>query len=136
MTEIRGAATRAEKKPSYFSGRGNRKEYWFSIGVIFALSLVLYYFMPDLSGSGMTMAVIFTQIRRLHDLDHTGWWSIVAQGAGLAVGLLAWPLTSMEIGAVIGGTVPLGFLVWVGCVRGDPYENRFGKPQTKPFAVT
>ena len=95
-----------------FRGRSSRSEYWwfllFYIIVIIALSIL------DISGAGVLVAVgylafllptIAVQVRRLHDIDRSGWWILI---------------TFVPIvGAIV-------LLVWY-CTKGSNGSNRFGQ---------
>lgn len=99
-----------------FSGRACRSEFWYWSLFVFGVSFFFGAVLPAL-GMGFQWAVlvnlfslvvllpnIAVSVRRLHDLDKSGWW------------VLLWfiPL----IGAVV-------LIIWfVG--RGTPGENRFG----------
>ena len=104
-----------------FSGRAVRSEYWFwvlftIIGGLATGSLD-YAFFPDATGSplnGVFELVTFLpslgmSVRRLHDIDRTGWWVLIA-------------LT------IIGVFV----LIYWACKKGTPGPNRFGPD---PFAA-
>jgi uncharacterized membrane protein YhaH (DUF805 family) len=135
MTEIKGAQPKRRKLFGFLEVRLNRREYWLSVGFAVALAVALSAAGVDVGSTWVTVAVVFAQIRRLHDFGRTGWWAVAAQGAGLAVMMVVWLLVSMEVGVATGGVVMLAFLVWAGCVPSDPDENRFGKPQTGLFAT-
>jgi uncharacterized membrane protein YhaH (DUF805 family) len=108
-----------------FSGRAVRSEYWFwalftVIGGLATGSLD-YAIFPDATGSplnGIFELITFLPslgmaIRRLHDIDRTGWWLLIA-------------LT------IIGIFV----LLYWACKRGTPGANRFGPdPQAAPVLV-
>jgi uncharacterized membrane protein YhaH (DUF805 family) len=99
-----------------FSGRASRSEYWywilFTVIVSVCLSILDRAIFPDMAAAS-PLASVFTlatllpglavAARRLHDIDRTGWWILIA-------------LT------VIGGIL---LLVWF-CQRGTPGPNRFG----------
>ena len=112
----------ALKKYAVFSGRARRKEYWF----FFLLYLILYVIaitidlsmgmVDEVSGYGvftglLTLGFILPGIavlvRRLHDIDKSGWWALLS-------------------------IVPLVNLVLVvfACMDGTKGENRFG-PDSK-----
>lgn len=62
-------------------------------------------------------------VKRLHDLNHSGWHLIWMDGLALLPGVLvslAW-----EAGAVA-GLVALGSGLWLACRPGDAERNRFG----------
>lgn len=100
-----------------FSGRSSRSEYWW-----FALAVALGHMAIGLvegavgllTGEVGILGLLFSlvillpslavSVRRLHDVDRSGWW------------LLLWfiPL----IGLIV-------LLVWA-CTRGTPGDNRFG----------
>jgi uncharacterized membrane protein YhaH (DUF805 family) len=80
------------KKYAVFSGRARRKEYWFfalfNVIIIFVLTVIdmsagLYDVVADIGLlSGLySLAVLLPSIavtvRRLHDIDRTGWWLLI-----------------------------------------------------------
>lgn len=102
-----------------FSGRARRKEYWmytlFNVIVAFALGIIdgitgakLGGEMFGLLGTLYTLAVLIPGIavgvRRMHDLDRSGWWLLIA--------------FVPVIGAIV-------LLVWA-CSEGSRGSNRFG----------
>jgi uncharacterized membrane protein YhaH (DUF805 family) len=98
-----------------FSGRAARSEYWywtlFATLVSIAASLVDHLIFPmmdfsplhSLAGLALFLPGIAVAVRRLHDLDRTGWWLLI-------------------ILTVIGGIL---LLVWF-CMRGTVGPNRYG----------
>ncbi len=107
------------KKYAVFSGRARRKEYWYFALFNFIISIVLIIidavigsFNPDVGmgflGGVYALAILIPSIavavRRLHDIDRSGWW--------LLIGMI--PL--------IGGLVLLFFAVQ----DSKPGPNRFG----------
>ena len=98
-----------------FSGRAARSEYWFWTLFVVLLSIVaglidLALFrsldfspLQSLVGLGLFLPGLAVSIRRLHDLDRTGWWFL---------------LVFTIIGAIV-------LLVW-NCMRGTIGPNRFG----------
>ncbi|HKM88768.1 MAG TPA: DUF805 domain-containing protein [Xanthobacteraceae bacterium] len=95
-----------------FSDRAIRSEYWywflFVVLCQIATMIIDSVIGVQLTTSILSLAVLLPGIavgvRRLHDLDRTGWW--------LLLGLV--PL----IGAIV-------LIVWF-CTRGTPGPNRFG----------
>ncbi len=101
-----------------FSGRARRAEYWYWILFTMLLCVVALVALPKVVGA--TMAVnayslinlalflpgLSVLVRRLHDTDRSGWWSLL-------------PITG--IGAIV-------LLVWL-CQGGTQGQNRFG-PRT------
>ena len=109
----------ALKKYAVFSGRSRRKEYWyfvlFSLVVSLALSAVdaLLGTFPSSANVGLLGGIyglavlipsIAVSVRRLHDIDRTGWWVLIS------------------LVPVIGSIVLLVFAV----LDGTPGQNRFG----------
>ncbi len=98
-----------------FSGRASRTEYWyfalflFIVGV--ATSLIDYVAMPDIEWSPLNtifslatfLPSLSVSVRRLHDIDRTGWWVLIAL---TIVGLIV--------------------LLIFACTRGTIGSNRFG----------
>lgn len=98
-----------------FDGRAPRSEYWFWVLFVILIEIATRFIDIILFGSdgispvyglallALLLPCIAIGIRRLHDLDRTGWWMLLA-------------LTG------IGGLVLLVFF----CMRGTPGPNRFG----------
>jgi uncharacterized membrane protein YhaH (DUF805 family) len=105
-----------------FAGRAIRSEYWywtlfFFIGSIVAsiIDAVLGIRMFDtIFGLAVLLPSIAVGVRRLHDLDRTGWW--------LLLGFI--PL----IGAIV-------LIVWF-CSRGTVGANRFGPDPLGAIALS
>jgi uncharacterized membrane protein YhaH (DUF805 family) len=99
-----------------FSGRAARSEYWYwqlffcLVGIASALIDLALFPRLDISPINtlaelaMLLPTLAVSVRRLHDLDRTGWWLL----------LVLIPL----IGAI-------WLLVWF-CTRGTVGPNRFG----------
>jgi uncharacterized membrane protein YhaH (DUF805 family) len=109
----------ALKKYAVFAGRSRRKEYWYFVLFTVIVSVVLsgidlllgtYSFSSNvglLSGIYALAIIIPTlavSVRRLHDIDRTGWWVLI------------------NLVPVIGSIVLLVFAV----LDGTPGGNRFG----------
>ena len=101
-----------------FSGRADRPQYWwfilFNILVAIVAGIIDWIlFGPDsriigaLAGLALLLPTLAVAVRRLHDMDHTGWWILIG-------------LTG------IGGLV---LIVWF-CFRGTDGPNRFGPPMS------
>ncbi len=85
--------TEALKKYAVFSGRSRRKEYWyfvlFTVLISIALSVIdgLIGTYDSSAGVGLLSGIfslailipgIAVSIRRLHDIDRTGWWVLIS----------------------------------------------------------
>jgi uncharacterized membrane protein YhaH (DUF805 family) len=103
-------------KYAVFTGRSPRPEYWFWVLFTFVVTVVLHLLGAVL---GVLATVLYTLfwvativpsiavgVRRLHDIDRSGWW--------LLIGLVP----------VAGWIVLLVF----ACLPGTPGPNRFGAP--------
>ena len=98
-----------------FSGRAARPAYWwwflFAILVAVAASIIdaaigSFGVVSGLAGLALLLPGLSVAIRRLHDIDHSGWWVLI--------GLIP----------IIGFIVLLIFYLR----EGDPGENRYGSP--------
>jgi uncharacterized membrane protein YhaH (DUF805 family) len=97
-----------------FSGRAPRSEYWFWVLWMIIISIITatidYQFFDSQPGPINTIFGLATflpslamGIRRLHDIDRTGWWTLIAlTGIGLFV------------------------LLVFACLKGTTGPNRFG----------
>ena len=108
------------RKYATFPGRARRKEYWYFILFNIILGLVAGGFdigfglrsfanggigiVGGLVSLALLLPSIAVTVRRLHDLDKSGWWFLIG----------AIPL----IGAII-------MLIWM-CTQGTAGRNRFG----------
>jgi uncharacterized membrane protein YhaH (DUF805 family) len=110
------AAATCFRKYAVFSGRASRSEYWYFILFYFlggiAASIVDEIFRPEANlrlfesifDLAMLFPVLAVEIRRLHDVDRSGWWILINI-------------------TIIGAIFPL--LVWK-CRQGTTGPNRFG----------
>jgi uncharacterized membrane protein YhaH (DUF805 family) len=98
-----------------FSGRASRSEYWYWVLFGFLVAVVsgiLDYAIFPYSETGplqsITSLLLFLpglaiSVRRLHDIDRTGWWVLI---------------TLTVIGIIL-------LLIWA-CIRGTAGVNRYG----------
>jgi uncharacterized membrane protein YhaH (DUF805 family) len=118
------------RKYADFSGRASRREYWwwalfaFLVWLV-ALVLDVIFFpgwirsdayiglLSGIAGIALFLPNWAVAVRRLHDTDHSGWWSLIA------------------LIPIIGAIVLLVFLV----SSGTPRVNRFGLPATRTRAL-
>ena len=94
-----------------FSGRAPRSEFWFWFLFVFILSVVCgivdagigMRILGAIIALGLILPGISMGIRRLHDIDRTGWWCLIA--------------------FTVIGTILL--IVWA-CMKGTTGPNRYG----------
>jgi uncharacterized membrane protein YhaH (DUF805 family) len=109
-----------------FAGRASRSEFWYWTLFAFLVTVVasildgaLFPFMDTGPLSAITSLLLFlpglaVSVRRLHDLDRTGWWVLI---------------TFTIIGLIV-------LLIW-DCMKGTDGPNRFGPdPLAGARAVT
>lgn len=136
-----------------FQGRASRSEYWF---------FVLFGFLVNAGASILDVAIVgpmatiqplstivslvlllpqlAVSVRRLHDIDRTGWWIFGGMIVGILFGVIVGAAVAAwsSYGAPDEGTVlllavfGLGFLAYLivllvfYCTKGTPGPNRFG----------
>jgi len=109
----------ALRKYAVFGGRANRSEYWYFsliyllISVFFvALDMIIGKFdshtglgpISTLFGLLLALPVLAVSVRRMHDIDRSGWWFLI----------LFLPFVGFFI------------FVWLAAKAGSPGENRYG----------
>ena len=93
-----------------FSGRSSRSEYWWFLLFVMVVNLVVSILdttnglIVILVYLGLLIPMLSVQVRRLHDINRSGWWILIAFV----------PL----VGAIL-------LLVW-HCSKGTQGDNRFG----------
>ena len=102
-----------------FSGRMSRRDFAIFHLVNFVVSVVLSFALMPAMPLGLAIFVIYqlvvlissasSIVRRLHDMDASGWLALIA----LIPFLNIW------------------FLIWVSVARGDDSSNRFGEADTQ-----
>ena len=117
----------ALKKYAVFGGRSRRKEYWYFVLFSVIVSLVLSAIdallgtfssstnvglLGGIYGLAIIVPSIAVSVRRLHDIDRTGWWILI------------------NLVPIVGSIVLLVFYV----LDGTPGQNRFG-PNPKGVAA-
>ena len=101
------------KKYFDFDGRAARSELWWFI--LFGVIVDFFSKSIDPTGLGAILSLILiiptlsVAVRRLHDIDKSGWWLLLA--------LI--PLINL-------------ILIYWFCKQGTPGPNRFGDPSTSP----
>ncbi|ROR98198.1 DUF805 domain-containing protein [Raoultella terrigena] len=125
------------RKYATFRGRSARKEYAVFTVANFVLSAVLGL-IPVIGGLFSLIIIIpgiAVAVRRLHDLNKSGWW-LLAPFLILIIGLIGVAGTVEEGGAaawvwlmVAGGIISLLMSIWLLFARGTDGANRFGDAQ-------
>ncbi|WP_045859277.1 DUF805 domain-containing protein [Raoultella terrigena] len=125
------------RKYATFRGRSARKEYAVFTVANFVLSAVLGL-IPVIGGLFSLIIIIpgiAVAVRRLHDLNKSGWW-LLAPFLILIIGLIGVAGTVEEGGAaawvwlmVAGGIMSLVMSIWLLFARGTDGANRFGDAQ-------
>ncbi len=98
-----------------FSSRSSRSEYWFFmlfLQIIYWFGVILYSFTEYLIVEQINIILLFglliphstVCIRRLHDVNRSGWWGLIFLS--------------------IIGIFPL--IYWMGFKKGDANENEYG----------
>jgi uncharacterized membrane protein YhaH (DUF805 family) len=85
--------TEALKKYAVFSGRSRRKEYWYFVLFTVLISIALNIIdgltgtydswaevglLGGIFGLAILIPSIAVSVRRLHDIDRTGWWVLIS----------------------------------------------------------
>jgi uncharacterized membrane protein YhaH (DUF805 family) len=142
----------------FFTGRSNRQEYWISVALLIVVALVLNYFGMQAAGAAITIMWVVTWIRRLHDVNLSGWWAALPiallfalVGAVIAFGgkdvmdtlralqagddsALTGPAANMFlIMALAGLAIQFGFTICLGAKAGTVGKNKLGLPPEPIF---
>ena len=91
MNILQSAEQCVIKKYATFEGRASRSEYWwfmlfqliFLYGAIFISNLINNPILPLIVGLGLTVPGITVLVRRLHDINKSGWhywWAVTGIG--------------------------------------------------------
>lgn len=98
-----------------FNGRSSRSEYWWYCLFTFILGIVLTLIFGDGTVgrivSGVVNLALFLPglglaVRRLHDIDKTGWWVLIAFTVIGVFLLIYWAILDSQKGANKYGPVP------------------------------
>ena len=131
-----------------WSNRSGRPEYWLSVTLLVLLNFASsYIFNKTEPGVGVTIIWQYVYSRRLHDIDRTAWWGIAILVLSLVPVALAFGFAGDEVGPLLleqtnaatktgwlwyyvatygSAVVQFAFTAWLGFLRGDPCQNRFG----------
>jgi uncharacterized membrane protein YhaH (DUF805 family) len=137
-----------------FGGRSSRYEFWFFVLFVLIASIVASFidgllFGADQESIGILSPIvslvhlipgIAVSVRRLHDIDRTGWWILLPAVGSIAMTVFLGSvvltaddpvaaLAGLGISMAIAGLVYLAVfvvLIVFYCTRGTPGPNRFG----------
>ena len=122
------------QKYADFSGRASRSEFWWFI-LFTIIARMLAALIPGVGfivGLALLLPTLSAMVRRLHDINRTGWWILMPVGiaiAGIIAGIVLAVNVSLTWGAVIGVLTPiLAFLSLLPFLiqPGDSVPNRYG----------
>jgi uncharacterized membrane protein YhaH (DUF805 family) len=126
-----------------FSGRANRAEYWLGLAIVFLITIVPVavvvmllrfksegipdrFLIANILGFPISLIVLAIQVKRLHDLDLSGWWALGFFVADRLTAFLFFLSTQPHWFTQIEGFLSVVFLSWLGSGEGTPGDNRFG----------
>ncbi len=114
----------------YLQHRTNRKTYWLSVAVVFAIYLLLRVFAPGSSAINEFVLVLVC-VPRLHDVGLSGWWVVGPLVPEVLIAISMFTGVPTDIALALGGVLVMmigGLMVWLGAIPGQPGENRYGLP--------
>ena len=133
------------KKYFQFNGRSSRYDFWSFILVNALISFLLGVFDGMLGTSGMlsvlySLAVLIpmlaVQVRRLHDINKSGWWLALPFGAiffaSMISGILTYSLDEPSSLPALTGLIALaaaGLMIYWLAKKGDEKANDYGQPE-------
>lgn len=115
-----------------FSGRASRKEYWiFSITfflTLYFLSFFQFYYLYFFTLFIVIIPDLSLDIRRLHDINLSGWWLLVIYTTAFFLYFNLFPIT---IGFFQINLLSSLFSILLGIVPSTPTTNKYGEPPTE-----
>lgn len=131
------------KKYAVFKGRESRRTFWYFVLFNCIFSLIIYFIdkflHSDILSTIYSLAVFLphlgASIRRLHDINKSGWWVLLAY-IPLPFVLIVIPLYFVSRIAVLLGLLLIMLLcvasvIWLIVLEatpGTPEENKYGEP--------
>jgi uncharacterized membrane protein YhaH (DUF805 family) len=143
---------------TFFSaqGRMGRSDFWIGYLILFGISALVGWIFPI--GLAALYATVCLFAKRLHDAGRSAWLILIPVGINiimLSIALIlfgsmifaasrddagiedAWGIAAVFglIGfGLMGMTLNLAFLIWVGASQPSPGDNRFGSPPLPVFS--
>ena len=118
-------------------GRVTRYEYWAfqTINVLIFCLWFLCVYLLDLNKIFLEVYMLYIllpslamSVKRLHDVDLSGWWAVPA-GILLLLSLLDYEYGFLNTGILLFLTLCyVSYLSWMLGLSGDDHENRYGSP--------
>ncbi len=129
-----------KKKYGNFSGRASRSEFWFFylfliIGYVVSflfitISLQFFFIVFSIFALGMIIPSLAVTVRRLHDINKSGWFILLPLPFDLMERLLERSSGEVTGFSLLFTVIALGlyiYLLVLYCKDGDKKNNRFGK---------
>ena len=137
-----------------FRGRASRKTFWITYLTVFAVICLLFFIenvvirciypntdsvaaravldimlrLMQIANRVFILAIPFIFIRRLHDLDLSGWWLLAIFGI---LAFLGYVVVDMDIDPTFKFPIVVGgSLLLLGIIRGTDGNNKFGLDPT------
>lgn len=134
-----------------FQGRTARREFWYYvlayivcyIAIAIIESIIGTTFIRGLFTLALLLPSLGVSVRRLHDIDRSGWWiliGVVPAFIGAFLSLMAFMSGSVGFGLFVMG------VIWLACLAafvlliywyaqpGTPGANQYGEPPAAPAA--
>lgn len=124
-----------------FSGRARRSEYWYFALFAFAASFVTGLIDIAIFGAaddgfrpltiGLCLVTFLPNlavtVRRLHDLDRSGWWMMMPAGIGFFGGLMAIESPMLGVAGILAAVISTFVLFGWMMKRGSFGANNYGE---------
>ena len=127
-----------------FKGRAQRKEFWITQGVFLTCQLLLHFsiFLARLNlkmwilvGGAVLFGIPFilsligalcTNIRRLHDLNRSGWWVLPFNIGTFITFWMSENSLDDDFLSILAGLIPIAWIIVHGTLDGTPGVNDYG----------
>lgn len=139
------AFSNATSKIVQFHGRSRRSEYWWTMAIVYLISLIL----TPIVGMVLSIATIPITFRRLHDTGRSGWWwgaGAILQFAFIVSVIYDIVMAGMNTNYIYGNepyfvySFITKYIIWIlmiaiykvvmlifMCLDSDQYENDYGE---------